>query len=47
MRLTDAGRDALARPSKSGGALQRSSSALAPSRLRAVERAVEILERRA
>ena len=45
MRLTDAGRDALKRPSVSGGALAAKLERLAPSELRAVERAVEILER--
>ncbi len=44
MRLTQDGRDALQQPSESGilaGALER----LAPSEVRAIERAVEILER--
>ena len=45
MRLTGAGRDALNRPSPSGGALSAKLERLAPSELRAVERAVEILER--
>jgi len=44
MRLTEDGREFLRRPSESGalaGALER----LAPSEVRAIERAVEILER--
>jgi DNA-binding MarR family transcriptional regulator len=45
MRLTDAGRDELARPSASGGALAAKLERLAPSEIRAIERAVEILER--
>ena len=44
MRLTDAGRDFLARPSESG-ALASRLERLAPSEVRAIERAVEILER--
>jgi DNA-binding MarR family transcriptional regulator len=45
MRLTEAGRDALAQPSASGGVLAAKLERLAPSELRAVERAIEILER--
>ena len=45
MRLTDAGREVLARPSSSGGELADRFDRLAPSELRAIERAIEILER--
>jgi len=45
MRLTEDGRATLARPCASGGKLQARFERLAPSELRAVERAVEILER--
>jgi DNA-binding MarR family transcriptional regulator len=45
MRLTEAGRELLARPCASGGALKTKFERMAPSELRAVERAIEILER--
>jgi DNA-binding MarR family transcriptional regulator len=45
MRLTDSGREQLAKPSRSGGALAARFERLAPSELRAIERAIEILER--
>jgi DNA-binding MarR family transcriptional regulator len=45
MRLTVAGRELLAQPSRSGGELAARFERLAPSELRAIERAVEILER--
>jgi len=45
MRLTPAGREFLARPCATGGALQARFERLAPSEIRAIERAVEILER--
>lgn len=45
MRVTEQGREALANAPKSGGALAKLFERLAPSELRAVERAVEILER--
>lgn len=45
MRLTEAGREQLSRPAKAGGALADRFERLAPSELRAIERAVEILER--
>lgn len=45
MRLSDAGKDTLAKPPASGGPLAERLERLAPSELRAVERAVEILER--
>lgn len=45
MRLTGEGRDVLARPSRASGALASRFERLAPSELRAIERAVEILER--
>ena len=45
MRLTDAGRDMLASAPRAGGALAKLLARLAPSELRAVERAIEILER--
>lgn len=45
MRLTDQGRDLMAQPGGSGGALAGRFERLAPSELRAIERAVEILER--
>ena len=44
MRLTQAGRDVLQQPSESG-ALASKLERLAPSEVRAIERAVEILER--
>ena len=44
MRLTQAGRDVLQQPSQSG-ALASKLERLAPSEVRAIERAVEILER--
>jgi DNA-binding MarR family transcriptional regulator len=44
MRLTQAGRDVLQQPSESG-ALANKLERLAPSEVRAIERAVEILER--
>ena len=46
MRLTQQGRDVLQQPSKSG-ALASTLERLAPSEVRAIERAVEILERSA
>jgi len=45
MRLTERGRQTLATAPRSGGALARLLDRLAPSELRAVERAIEILER--
>lgn len=45
MRLTDIGRSAVQAPPKSGHALLARLERLAPSELRAVERALEILER--
>ena len=45
MRLTVEGRDLLAQPCGSGGALAQRFERLAPSELRAIERAIEILER--
>ena len=45
MRLTAAGRELLAQPCASRGAMLRRFERLAPSELRAIERAVEILER--
>ena len=45
MRLTDRGRSAIDAPPKSGTALLARLERLAPSELRAVERALEILER--
>ena len=45
MRLTDEGRNLLQKPSSAGGALAERFERLAPSELRAIERAVEILER--
>ena len=45
MRLTDIGRSAVQAPPKSGYALLARLERLAPSELRAVERALEILER--
>lgn len=45
MRLTEAGRDTLARPPSVGGSLGAQLGKLAPSELRAIERAIEILER--
>jgi DNA-binding MarR family transcriptional regulator len=47
MRLTQGGRDLLAQPSGSGSELAARFERLAPSELRAIERAVEILERTA
>jgi DNA-binding MarR family transcriptional regulator len=45
LRLTDAGRETIDRPPASGNALSSRLERLAPSELRAVERALEILER--
>lgn len=45
MRLTSTGRELLDRPCAIGGALARKLERLAPSELRAIERAIEILER--
>ena len=45
MRLTEAGRDLLSRPCSTGGPLMKKFDRLAPSELRAIERAIEILER--
>jgi len=45
MRLTEAGRDLLQRPCATGGSVQTRFERLAPSELRAIERAIEILER--
>ena len=45
MRLTEQGRAVVEQPSASGGALAERFGRLAPSELRAIERAVEILER--
>ncbi|HVL39841.1 MAG TPA: hypothetical protein VM328_10675, partial [Fimbriimonadaceae bacterium] len=45
MRLTDDGRACLAQAPAAGGALAERLKRLAPSELRAVERAIEILER--
>jgi len=45
LRLTDAGRAMLEKPAASGDALTARLDRLAPSELRAVERALEILER--
>ena len=45
MRLTDEGRDSLKHRPKAGKGLQQRLERLAPSELRAVERAIEILER--
>ena len=45
MRLTDAGREQLARPCGTSNALQGKLERIAPSELRAIERALEILER--
>jgi DNA-binding MarR family transcriptional regulator len=45
MRLSDSGRDTLARPPAVGGSLGAQLTKLAPSELRAIERAVEIHER--
>ena len=45
MRLTSQGRDVLTKAPSSGGALAARLDRLAPSELRAVERALEILER--
>ena len=47
MRLTQAGRDLLDRPYTARGALVQRLEKMAPSELRAVERAIEILERAA
>ena len=46
MRLTEEGRDTLQRSPVSGGKLHARFERLAPSELRAIERAIEILERR-
>jgi DNA-binding MarR family transcriptional regulator len=45
MRLTDAGREQLAQPCGTSSALEAKFARIAPSELRAVERAIEILER--
>ena len=45
MRLTDEGREVLNRPCATRGALVKMLEKMAPSELRAVERAIEILER--
>lgn len=45
MRLSDSGRDLLSKAPESGGPLTARFERLAPSELRAIERAVEILER--
>ena len=45
MRLTQAGKDALERPFATRGSLVEMLERMAPSELRAVERAIEILER--
>jgi DNA-binding MarR family transcriptional regulator len=45
MRLTDEGREALKHRPKAGAGLMQRLERLAPSELRAVERAIEILER--
>ena len=45
MRLTQAGREALDRPCATRGALVKRLEKMAPSELRALERAIEILER--
>ena len=45
MRVTERGREFLANPPAGGGALARRLERLAPSELRALERAIEILER--
>jgi DNA-binding MarR family transcriptional regulator len=45
MRLTQAGRDSLDRPCATRGALVRKLEKMAPSELRDLERAIEILER--
>jgi DNA-binding MarR family transcriptional regulator len=45
MRLTDQGRESLKHRPKAGKGLQQRLERLAPSELRAVERAIEILER--
>ena len=45
LRLTDAGKATLERPASGGDALSTKLERLAPSELRAVERAIEILER--
>jgi len=45
MRLTQEGREVLNRPCAARGGLVRMLEKMAPSELRAVERAVEILER--
>lgn len=46
MRLSETGSRMLAQPLESGGPLTKRLERLAPSELRAVERAIEILERR-
>lgn len=45
MRLTSEGRELLSQPCSFGGALAERLERLAPSELRAIERAIEILER--
>ena len=45
LRLTDEGRDLLKKPVTAGGGLSEKLARLAPSELRAIERAIEILER--
>ena len=45
MRLTQEGRDLLTRPPSSGPSLRAKLERLAPSEVRAIERAIEILER--
>jgi len=45
MRLTQDGRDILTKPCGTSGALQSKLERIAPSELRAIERALEILER--
>lgn len=47
MRLSDEGRELLRQPCSAGSALAEQFERLAPSELRAIERAVEILERSA
>ena len=47
LRLTDAGREQLKKPVTAGGGLAEKLGRLAPSELRAIERAIEILERSA
>lgn len=45
LRLTDGGREAMARPPSAGGGLDARLAKLAASELRALERGIEILER--